>query len=106
MNSKSVIVIDTPNSCDQCPMFGNHYTDMTCKAIHKTIDYPCPKDFKQSWCPLLLLPERINLKQYIDNTSLDLKSILAYQYAQGFNNCIDIITEEYKQQELLERDEE
>lgn len=51
---KVYIVFDDPESCDACPLFGNHYSDMCCKGTkeRRTIDYPYPEDFKQDWCPL------------------------------------------------------
>ena len=44
-------------------------------------------------CPLSPIPERINLRQYTDNTALNLGGIMAYQYAQGWNDCIEEIKE-------------
>ena len=51
---KVYIIFDDPESCDGCPLFGNHYSDMCCKGTkeRRGIDYPYPKDFKQDWCPL------------------------------------------------------
>lgn len=52
-SNKAVLVIDVPESCAKCPLFGNHYSDMCCKASNnRSIDYPYPKNFRQSWCPL------------------------------------------------------
>jgi len=51
--SKALAVVDMPNSCDECPAFGNHYSDMVCKVNGAGINYPYPKDFRQSWCPLI-----------------------------------------------------
>lgn len=46
--SKAILVMDMPDSCDKCPLFGDHYSDLCCKGLnYKTIDYPYPKDFKQ-----------------------------------------------------------
>lgn len=46
--SKAVLVLDMPSSCDKCPCFCGHYSDMCCMALNnRTIDYPYPKDFRQ-----------------------------------------------------------
>lgn len=56
--SKSVLVIDTPKSCAECPLFFDHYSDMNCRGTknYRTINYPYPKDFRQDWCPLKECP--------------------------------------------------
>ena len=57
--SKAILVIDMPDSCDRCPFFHDYYRDMNCVLKNnRTIDYPYPKDFRQDWCPLRLLPDR------------------------------------------------
>lgn len=56
--SKAILIMDMPESCDKCPLFHGYYSDMTCGALHKTIDYPYPKDFKQNWCPLRYAPSK------------------------------------------------
>lgn len=94
MNNKSILVIDTPESCDKCPLFHGYYSDMTCGGNSKTINYPYPKDFRQTWCPLSPIPERKKLRQYTDNTAFNIESMLAYQYSQGWNDCIEEIMEE------------
>lgn len=50
--NKGILVIDMPSSCDGCPLFCSHYSDMTCKANGRGIDYPYPKEVRQEWCPL------------------------------------------------------
>lgn len=61
--SKAVLVMDMPNSCDKCPCFCGHYSDMCCMALNnRTINYPYPKDFRQRWCPLKELPEETHKK--------------------------------------------
>lgn len=81
--SKAVFVLDMPDSCVECPLFSNHYNDMYCRAMkYRTIDYPYPKDFKQDWCPLKVLPEK------------DKKAFLmewSNGYKAGWNDCIEAI---------------
>lgn len=57
--SKAILVMDMPDSCDKCPLFHNHYSDMCCGGLNnKTINYPYPKDFRQDWCLLKELPDK------------------------------------------------
>ena len=65
--SKAVLVMDMPSSCDKCPCFCGHYSDMCCMALNnRTINYPYPKDFRQRWCPLKELPEETQNNEYMD----------------------------------------
>lgn len=57
--SKAILVMDMPDSCDKCPLFHDHYSDMCCGGLNKRgINYPYPKDFRQKWCPLKKLPDK------------------------------------------------
>ncbi len=79
--SKSILVIDTPKNCADCPLFYNVYTDMTCVASGRTIDYPFPSIMIQDWCPLRGLPKKIAKEdRWFDK-----------EYAIGYNACIDEI---------------
>ena len=65
--SKAILVLDMPNSCNKCPCFCGHYSDMCCMALNnRTINYPYPKDFRQRWCPLKELPEETHNNEYMD----------------------------------------
>lgn len=83
--SKAVLVLDMPKSCDECPLFGSHYSDMTCKANGRSINYPYPKYERQYFCPLRELPEQ---KEY--------DGLMEYDdiYADGYNACIDELLKE------------
>ena len=88
---KSMIVIDTPENCVKCHLtYYDEYNNYFCSLTGDYID--CYEN-KSPYCPLSPLPDRINLRQYVDNTACDLGSIVAYQYAQGWNSCIDKILE-------------
>lgn len=98
MKDKAVLVVDMPRCCAECPLF-----------VHKDIegDYECKiKDYdglpiyykegnvdRPSYCPLSYIPEKKILRQYVSNAALNLESMLAYQYAQGYNSCIYDILE-------------
>ena len=84
--SKAVLVIDMPNSCDECPLFCNYYSDMYCECSNKAIDSPYPENFRQDWCPLREMPE----KSYTGKSDY-------YQWGDwedGWNTCIDNILSE------------
>ena len=96
-NNKSIIIIDTPSNCVICPLsfYTELYDEHHCRGTEGTNGYSRTIDIygagakKPNWCPLSSLPEKKNLKEYIDaalktNTTID--NILAYQYAQGWND--------------------
>ena len=84
--SKAVLVMDMPNSCKECFLFGDHYSDMCCKGMHnRTINYPYPKDFKQDWCPLNPLPKEDNREHLLE---------WSRGYQGGWNDCINAIYKE------------
>lgn len=94
MNNKSILLIDTPKNCSECCCGYNSYGEVdVCAATNKSVTKYYYRD-KPEWCPLSPIPERINLRQYTDNTELNLGGIIAYQYAQGWNDCVDEIKEE------------
>ena len=102
--------MDTPKSCAECDIVEittkNNTDYYRCSKVYKlehdyvlkiigkvTDDIPERPD----WCPLKPVPDRINLRQYVDNTACNLDSIVAYQYAQGWNSCIDKVLEGEKE---------
>ena len=83
--SKSVLLIDTPKNCKECKLtyLDEYWDDYYCAFSGKYIE-----NYNQNRspdCPLSPLPSSINLKQYVDNAELNMESMLAYQYAQGWN---------------------
>ena len=89
--SKSILIMDTPKNCDECPLVNSLYFGVWCNSTGKELE---DTHTKPDWCPLSLLPERINLRQYVDNCAADMNSVIAYAYAQGYNDCLDEILEE------------
>lgn len=87
--SKAVLVMDMPSSCDKCPCFCGHYSDMCCMALNnRAINYPYPKDFRQSWCPLKELPHKRYHSAYGVPIEMSEDKI--------WNECISIILGENK----------
>ena len=82
---KVILIMDKPESCSVCPLFGDVYTDMICKGNGHGIDYPYPEKFRQKWCPLNTMPEKDVLEQN--------ESSINY-FKRGWNACIDRILNE------------
>lgn len=81
MKNKSVLVIDTPENCHDCPIIDYcHNNDGKCNLL-----------IIPDWCPLSPLPPHKDLTEYINNANYAINSMLAYQYAQGWNSCRDEI---------------
>ena len=98
--SKSIIVINTPTNCSQCPLsyynecFSEHYCRHS--DYWKTItdyDYqrkaPIGKDVRPDWCPLKPLPE----KQYVSPYGGHCMNQCCTEREKGWNDCIDYIEE-------------
>ena len=95
--SKSVLVIDTPENCYDCP-FGSAYRDELgyvgyCKiadCLHYDVilmteeHYDCESKSRPNWCPLKPLPEKMIIPRGARNTD-------GLEYACGYNTCINEI---------------
>lgn len=89
--SKSILVIDT-DSCKNCPAGRNLVSNnidetWACEIlsfmageIRGVDEYT---DCKPDWCPLRVLPEKEDCKNYLDDD--------AEVYFNGWNSCIDKI---------------
>lgn len=79
---KAILVLEMPSSCDKCPLFGSHYSDMTCRGNGRSINYPYPKEVRQDWCPLKPIPsKKSTIGKESDNDILCMNA--------GYNACID-----------------
>ena len=98
--SKSVLVIDTPQSCHDCHFcHPDMYWGTRCYADrYNTINTINDKNHTiPYWCPLTPLPEYKDLTNYVSRG--DAKSIthaILYSHAQGYNDCISDIQERSK----------
>lgn len=80
---KAILVLnDMPSSCDKCPLFGSHYSDMTCRGNGRSINYPYPKEVRQDWCPLKPMPSK---------RSTEYNPARNPYITEGYNACIDEI---------------
>ena len=62
--SKSLLIIDTPTYCKECPFFHN-FDSWFCSAHYKKYNIArkfteeeCSRDSVPNWCPLRPVPER------------------------------------------------
>lgn len=79
--SKSILVIDTPESCETCPLFKRNIDsipeDYCFNGLGKREITDLRK--KPDWCPILDLPEKYEP--------------VSMNFERGFNACIDEILE-------------
>ena len=99
-HDKSVLVIDTPEKCYDCP-FGTAYCGeleyeglceladcLDCDEILITEEhYDCENKSKPVWCPLKLLPEKKSTTAPVSNYEVQ-KNL----FADGWNACLREIT--------------
>lgn len=102
--SKSVLVIDTPENCYDCP-FGTAYCgEIEYEGLCELADcldhdvilmteehYDCESKSRPDWCPLKPMPEKKEYIVPIDNVESQ-KDIIAV----GWNACVNEITGEVK----------
>lgn len=94
--SKSILVMDTPEVCIDCPC---HFTEDTgkvwCGKEQQELLTDDIETFKPDWCPLKELPEKKIETLYL-NREDNLRNIETYgekrdMLAVGWNMCIDKI---------------
>lgn len=98
--SKSVLIIDTPKECNVlCPCYSSDLVGRYCNAVRDDKGWCRPArkisnynetNTKPLWCPLTPLPEYKNLTTYVHG-EVNIENILHYNYAQGFNDCLEQI---------------
>ena len=84
--SKSMLVIDTPKCCEECPLemdVSGKYGANICRGREKYSYNPDSKN-KPDWCPLKDVPEKEDLSETDEN----------YIWSEGWNHCIDEILKE------------
>ena len=97
--SKSIIAIETPENCIECPFCYKSGEMMvrpyeyrhlySCRFVPENVEDICIGDIlngKPDWCPLKEL-QKANHPDYCDNG----------RYDKGWNDCIDEILEEKKE---------
>lgn len=101
--SKSILVIDTPKVCIDCPC---HFAEDTgrvwCGKEKKDLLSDDIETFKPDWCPLVELPQKKELeKERRESITADFygeddscEEAYLEGAATGFNRCIDTILKE------------
>ena len=80
--SKSILVIDTPSVCDECPFFEEiNEARYWCYAAKMSVPY----GIKSVLCPLKPMPEPYNMENVVCDRDYD------GDYEYGYNACIDKI---------------
>ena len=85
--SKAILVMDMPDSCDDCHMC--YYSDGRVKLCYwhdKVIDADKP-----DWCPLKEMPVKVIVPQYQGNGIFGINTMAEARFKQGWNACIDNI---------------
>lgn len=85
MAGKSVLVVDTPKTCKECPC----QMMLVCVPANEDIDeYVDPNTTIPEWCPLKPLPQKLKLR-------IQREWITDYdRYEIGYNACLDKIAGE------------
>ena len=79
--SKSVLVIDTPKSCEGCCMFCYTYHGFQCLITGKTIENSTDRPER---CPMRPLPDKIKTPKITSGYDLG--------YKDGYDKCLAEIT--------------
>lgn len=77
---KTVLVMDMPENCSQCPCYDSMYE--MCSYKYKDV---VDRTERPNWCPLKPLPEE-NENEYVLEWSRG--------YQGGWNDCIKAITDD------------
>ena len=106
--SKSVLVIDTPENCLDCPFgteyCGNYNYEGNCElaeclgnimTLITEEHYGCESESKPDWCPLKPLPEKMKVTGLYNGEYFKAGG-KPPSYKIGWNDCIDEITGEVK----------
>ena len=86
--SKSVLVIDTPESCRSCYLRGFTLALQYCKVESEHIK---DTSVKPDWCPLKPLPDKMKLTGLYGREYFQSNGKMP-SYKIGWNDCIDEIT--------------
>lgn len=78
MAGKSVLVIDTPENCAECPLRYWGIAGWSCICTRRLLEGPIAE--REEWCPLRPLPEWKDVPEYLE-TNRDWE-------AWGFDQCL------------------
>lgn len=94
--SKSILVIDTPETCENCECKYPSYKDDSlydCAITGRTVPIAgMVYGKKPNWCPLRDLPEKKPKVKYQGNGCFGINEATKNSFNMGFNSCIDEIS--------------
>lgn len=91
--SKSILVINTPNNCLNCPIRYDSYGEVDICGAKDDIIYDYLS--KPDWCPLSPLPPKKDLMKYImRGDAKSMTHLVQYMHDQGYNDCLEEIMKE------------
>ena len=95
--SKSILIIDTPENCEDCPLF------RTAQDFNATIHYCMPYPGKELFmvnekdisgnCPLKSMPQKKDTRVAYKKEDANYYEIFTKNYVRGWNDCIGTILE-------------
>lgn len=91
--SKSILVIDTPRVCVDCPChFAGESGMVICGVNGKQLLSVDIETFKPDWCPLRKVPQKkADIRSHRQGA---IYLILERRFINGYNACIDEILKE------------
>lgn len=92
--SKSILIIDTPDNCMQCPMrtIGEFCDVRCCAKDNRTLQMNEGSKETPTWCPLRMVPDKREEKRPFGQGALEsFNNIIDSTFSKGFNYCIDEI---------------
>lgn len=89
---KSVLIIDTPNNCYECPC--SNEGGYLCQINRRQLEDDF-QDRRPSWCPLKLLPKRMSMRDEAEFYLGYMNGKTKYLgFNEGYNACLEDITGE------------
>ena len=90
---KSVLVIDTPSSCQECRLLDDD--NWYCMGYHEACDLSGIHN-RPSWCPLMPMPDKkYVLEEYLNNFGAGRYGRYEWEaFKIGWNACIEEIEDD------------
>ena len=91
--NKSILIIDTPNSCADCSLKRGLFCGENGNSLYEYIHYDESLNDKPSWCPLKPLPEKkeveVNKIEDIMHTEYSIEDIYKNKYIADIRLATD-----------------
>lgn len=91
MQMKSILIIETPKDCGDCPCLHDELWMCQADTEHREAEY----SGRPSWCPLKLLPRRMPMRDEAEFYLGYMNGKTKYLgFNEGYNACLEDITGE------------